>query len=122
MRPDSREILAVLRKNRYEEVQIAGVVHNGVDYLDVRVYKLPCPEEGRDEVAPTGRGVTVKLRMLPELLAALEAAKPYFDERREALDAESLTSRRESFWKRRLGPSRPSWDVDDGGRGEGQPR
>lgn len=72
------EVLGVVHKNRWEEIQIRSVVHEGVTYMDLRVFKLTEDGRGGDDALPTGRGVTFKLYLFPGLLEALEATRPYY--------------------------------------------
>lgn len=73
------EVLGVIRKNRWEEIQVRAVLHEGVNYLDLRVFKMNEAGEGGENALPTGRGVTFKLHLFPALLGALEAARPYYE-------------------------------------------
>jgi hypothetical protein len=77
------EVLSIVHKNRWEEVQVRGIVHEGQDYLDIRVFKLTDEGKGGEAAIATGRGVTVLLCMLPEMIQALEEAMPYFEAKRE---------------------------------------
>ena len=72
------EVLGVVHKNRWEEIQLRSVVHEGMNYLDLRVFKLNDAGEGGENAEPTGRGVTFKLYLFPALLEALEAARSYY--------------------------------------------
>ncbi len=92
------EILSVIHKNRFEEIQVRAVVHEGRDYLDIRVFKLGEDGQGGPEAHATGRGVTVRLRFLPELIEALEKVRPYY---------ERITERDEEQRIRERGEGRP---------------
>jgi hypothetical protein len=75
------EILGALPKNRWEEVQVRGILHEGVPFIDVRVFRLDEEGRGGEAAIPTGKGITLHVRRLPDLLEALEKARPYYEAR-----------------------------------------
>ena len=95
------EILGVMSKNRWEEVQVRGMEHEGRDYLDIRVFKLTEDGRGGADGLPTGKGVTIRLDRLPDLIQALREVEPY------------LAAKQAAEEERRAMSSRPSaLDVD----------
>jgi len=110
------EVLGVVYKNHREEIQVRGTVHEGRDYLDIRVFMLTDEGKGGADAKPTGRGVTLRLYLLPELIQALEKARPYCESRLPVetdetdrhlrqLEAKQPSSRRSGL--RHTGPSGP---------------
>ena len=56
--------IAIIEKNRSEELRIALKEFKGRNYLDIRTYVEPYADEGQSRV-PTRKGVTVNAGALP---------------------------------------------------------
>jgi hypothetical protein len=66
-------LVAVVEKNRTQEVRVYLSAWKGCNLIDVRTYVEPCDMDG--ERRPTRRGVTLALGRLPELIDGLVAAE-----------------------------------------------
>ena len=64
--------IAVLRKNSVENLHIDISEYHGRDLLALRVWTLDSPIA---ESVPTKKGVTLSIRMLPEIIEALQQAE-----------------------------------------------
>ncbi len=62
--------IATIPKNANERVQIELTEFNGHDLLAIRIYA-----DSGDSWVPTKKGVTVRVGMLPDLVAALVEAE-----------------------------------------------
>jgi hypothetical protein len=71
--PDAGDplVVAVISKNRCDDLFVSLCRYNGHDLVDVRVHSL---FKGVTEKRPTRKGVSLKVALLPELIAALNAA------------------------------------------------
>lgn len=61
--------ISTIPKNSREELRIALTEFNGHQLADLRIYVAG------DDPKPTKKGVTVNVALLPELVAALQAAE-----------------------------------------------
>ena len=66
--------ITAIEKNRTEELRVALKEYKGHDYVDVRTYVEPYADEGQGRI-PTKRGITLRVRKLPELIVALKEAE-----------------------------------------------
>ena len=64
---------AVLRKNMTEEIRIELSEFNGHDLINVRIWTDP--RNGGSERIPTKAGICCNVRLLPELIDALQQAE-----------------------------------------------
>lgn len=68
-------LVAVIEKNRAEEIRVALTVYNGKPLIDVRIYSV----FGDDpDPRPTKKGIALSRDKLGELIEALQAAERYF--------------------------------------------
>jgi Transcriptional Coactivator p15 (PC4) len=65
--------IAIIPKNRLEEIRIELSEFNGHDLINIRVWAEP--RSGGDERIPTKAGIAAKVVLLPELIAALQKAE-----------------------------------------------
>ena len=65
------KVLAVLEKNTVEDVHVALTEYKGHDLFALRVYVDS--EDGKEKI-PTRKGLTVSVKLLPELAQAVNAA------------------------------------------------
>ena len=63
--------IAIIEKNRSEELRIGLKEFKGRNYLDIRTYVEPYANEGQGRV-PSKKGITLAVAKLPELIAALQ--------------------------------------------------
>jgi hypothetical protein len=68
-------VVAVVPKNKLEEVRIALSQYKGADLLDVRVYAADEGVGAYGKKHPTRKGIAIKVSRLPELIAGLRAAQ-----------------------------------------------
>ena len=66
-------VVATVAKNNRETVHVALRRFDGLDLVDVRVWTKPTSALGRP--LPTTKGVSLSVRRLPALVAALAAAE-----------------------------------------------
>ena len=65
--------LAVIRKNALEEIRVELSEFNGHDLINIRIWTDP--RNGGSERIPTKAGVCCNVRLLPELIEALQKAE-----------------------------------------------
>jgi hypothetical protein len=65
--------LAVIRKNALEEIRVGLSDFNGHDLLNIRIWAEP--RNGGVERIPTKAGICCNVRLLPDLIAALQKAE-----------------------------------------------
>ena len=65
--------LAVIRKNALEEIRVGLSEFNGHDLLNIRIWTEP--GDGGAERIPTKAGICCNVRLLPELIDALQKAE-----------------------------------------------
>ena len=66
-------VIANLEKNRQERLRIALDQYQGVDLIDIRVTTRMT--EATDVWSPTKKGLSLRVVMLPDLIAALQRAE-----------------------------------------------
>ena len=75
---EKHRVIEEIKKNQQETVRVCLQTWNGRDYIDIRVWIAE--KEGQNEVmVATRKGVTVKVELLPKLIAALEKARKEID-------------------------------------------
>lgn len=79
-----RDVIAVVKKNKNDEIRIAFTTYEEMNLVDCRVFTAFDGGEPR----PTKKGVTVRIEKLPALVSALQDALAEA-ERRGLLSAES---------------------------------
>jgi hypothetical protein len=67
-------IISTISKSAREEIRISLTEYKGHDLLDVRVFAEPYEDKGQDSVA-TRKGISCKISLLPQLIAALQDAE-----------------------------------------------
>jgi Transcriptional Coactivator p15 (PC4) len=65
-------LIATIRKNQLEEIRVELSNCNGYELINIRVWAEP--RVGAAERIPTKAGIACKVTLLPELIAALQAA------------------------------------------------
>jgi hypothetical protein len=65
--------LAVIRKNALEEIRVGLAEFNGHDLINLRVWADP--RNGGTERIPTKAGIACNVRLLPDLIDALQKAE-----------------------------------------------
>ena len=69
----SQSALATIRKNALEEIRVGLSEFNGHDLLNIRIWTEP--RNGGAERIPTKAGICCNVRLLPELIDALQKAE-----------------------------------------------
>ena len=69
----SQSALATIRKNALEEIRVGLSEFNGHDLLNIRIWTEP--RNGGAERIPTKAGICCNVRLLPELIDALQQAE-----------------------------------------------
>jgi hypothetical protein len=70
---DQAQHIATIRKNSAEEIRVELGEFNGHDLVNVRVWAEP--RNGGAERIPTKAGIACNVRLLPELIEALQQAE-----------------------------------------------
>jgi hypothetical protein len=65
--------VAVIRKNALEEIRVEFSEFNGHDLINIRVWAEP--RNGGTDRIPTKAGIACNVRLLPELIEALQQAE-----------------------------------------------
>ena len=65
------KLLSTLPKNNFEEVRAALTEYKGTQLFDLRVYTN---KQGEPEKVPTKKGISVNVKMLPDLAKVISAA------------------------------------------------
>jgi hypothetical protein len=74
MSDDATNLIAVIEKNRREEIRISLDEFNGYDLISIRIWAERRDGAG-DERIPTKAGIAAKITLLPALIAALQKAE-----------------------------------------------
>lgn len=64
--------IATIPKNKLEEVRVGIDEYKGFDLVSLRVWTDPY---AGDERVPTKKGISMSVKLLPELIAALQEAE-----------------------------------------------
>ena len=67
------EAVAVIQKNKLEEIRVGLNEFNGHDLINIRVWAEP--RSGGSERIPTKAGIACRVALLPELIDALRKAE-----------------------------------------------
>ena len=65
-----QKVVKVFSKNKFQEIRVAISEYQGNDLIDIRTWTLP---KGADEMAPTAKGVSINVKLYPELKEAILA-------------------------------------------------
>jgi len=65
-----QKTVKVFPKNKFQEIRIGISEYQGNDLIDIRTWTLP---KGREEMAPTSKGVSINVKLYPELKEAVLA-------------------------------------------------
>ncbi|MDD5618792.1 MAG: transcriptional coactivator p15/PC4 family protein [Candidatus Omnitrophica bacterium] len=60
----------VFEKNKFQEVRVGISEYEGNDLIDIRTWTLP---KGAEEKVPTSKGVSINVKLYPELKEAVLA-------------------------------------------------
>jgi hypothetical protein len=63
-----QKVVKVFSKNKFQEIRVAISEYQGNDLIDIRTWTLP---KGQDEMAPTSKGVSINVKLYPELKEAI---------------------------------------------------
>ena len=65
-----QKIVKTFPKNKFQEIRVGITEYQGNDLIDIRTWTLP---KGSDEMAPTAKGVSINVKLYPELKEAVLA-------------------------------------------------
>ena len=65
------QTIATIKKNATEEIQVSLINFKGHDLIGIRVFA----ETDKGDKVPTKKGLTCNVKLIPELLAALQQAE-----------------------------------------------
>jgi hypothetical protein len=65
-----QKVVKVFSKNKFQEIRVGISEYQGNDLIDIRTWTLP---KGADEMAPTSKGVSINVKLYPELKEAVLA-------------------------------------------------
>ena len=57
-------------KNKFQEIRVGISEYQGNDLIDIRTWTLP---KGSEEMAPTAKGISINVKLYPELKEAVLA-------------------------------------------------
>ncbi|OIO81460.1 MAG: transcriptional regulator [Candidatus Omnitrophica bacterium CG12_big_fil_rev_8_21_14_0_65_43_15] len=57
-------------KNKFQEIRVSITEYQGNDLIDIRTWTLP---QGASEYSPTGKGVSINVKLYPEIKEAILA-------------------------------------------------
>ena len=63
------QTVSVFPKNKFQEVHVGIREFKGNDLVDIRIWTIA---QGADKMVPTGKGITVNVSLLPQLIKALK--------------------------------------------------
>ncbi len=72
--------IATIVKNAQEEIRVQLTEYRGYDLVDVRIWTKSLSGEENAPEKPTKKGLTVKLSVIPDLIAALSEALRIYNE------------------------------------------
>lgn len=65
-----QKIVKTFSKNKFQEIRVGITEYQGNDLIDIRTWTLP---KGADEMAPTSKGISINVKLYPELKEAVLA-------------------------------------------------
>jgi len=60
----------VFEKNKFQEIRVSITEYQGNDLIDIRTWTMP---KGAEEMVPTGKGVSINVKLYPQLKEAVLA-------------------------------------------------
>lgn len=60
----------IFQKNKFQEIRVGITNYEGNDLIDIRTWSLP---KGSTEMLRTSKGISINVRLYPELKAAVLA-------------------------------------------------
>jgi len=65
-----QKVVKTFSKNKFQEIRVGVTEYQGNDLIDIRTWTLP---KGAEEMAPTSKGVSINVKLYPELKEAVLA-------------------------------------------------
>jgi hypothetical protein len=62
--------IKIFEKNKFQEIRVGISEYEGNDLIDIRTWTLP---KGAEEKIPTSKGVSINVKLYPELKDAILA-------------------------------------------------
>jgi hypothetical protein len=63
-----QKVVKTFSKNKFQEIRVGISEYQGNDLIDIRTWTLP---KGAEEMAPTSKGVSINVKLYPELKEAV---------------------------------------------------
>ena len=65
-----QKMVKAFPKNKFQEIRVSISEYQGNDLIDIRTWTLP---QGAEEMSPTGKGISINVKLYPELKEAVLA-------------------------------------------------
>ncbi|MFC1754646.1 transcriptional coactivator p15/PC4 family protein [Thermoproteota archaeon] len=65
-----QKVIKAFEKNKFQEIRVGISEYQGNDLIDIRTWTLP---KGAEEKIPTSKGVSINVKLYPELKEAVLA-------------------------------------------------
>jgi len=65
-----QKVVKAFAKNKFQEIRVSVTEYQGNDLIDIRTWTLP---QGAEEYSPTGKGVSINVKLYSELKEAVLA-------------------------------------------------
>ena len=65
-----QKVVKAFAKNKFQEIRVGIQEYQGNDLIDIRTWSLP---KGSEEMAPTSKGISINVKLYPELKEAVLA-------------------------------------------------
>ena len=82
------QTVSVFPKNKFQEVRVGIREFKGNDLVDIRIWTNA---QGVDQMVPTAKGVTINVKLLPQLMKALQDTEKILKTNFTALDSSKKT-------------------------------
>jgi hypothetical protein len=65
-----QKVVKAFEKNKFQEIRVGLSEYQGAQLIDIRIWTMP---QGATEMVPTSKGVSLNVRLFPELKEAVLA-------------------------------------------------
>ena len=65
-----QKVVKTFSKNKFQEIRVGITEYQGNDLIDIRTWTLP---QGAEEMSPTSKGISINVKLYPELKEAVLA-------------------------------------------------
>jgi len=63
-----QKVVKTFEKNKFQEIRVGITEYEGNDLIDIRTWSMP---KGGSEMIPTGKGVSINVKLYPQLKEAV---------------------------------------------------